>query len=80
MVDKRGAANKHETYERLFQAIRKKATPQVWSSGVTLAREKKIVKESEESDSVTFVVLAGGLAACACIRARSRRRRCARRC
>ncbi len=49
-----------QTFEKLFNAIRKKATPQVWSSGVTLAREKKVVKESEEDDSVSFVVLAGG--------------------
>jgi superfamily II DNA or RNA helicase len=47
-------------YERLFSAIRKKATPQVWSSGVTLARENKIVKEAEDEDSIAFVVLAGG--------------------
>jgi len=49
-----------DTYEKLFLAIRKKATPQAWSSGVTLARDKKIVKETEDDDSVSFVVLAGG--------------------
>jgi uncharacterized Zn finger protein len=48
------------SYEKLFKAVRRQATPQAWSSGVTLAREHKVVKESEEEDSVAFVVLAGG--------------------
>ncbi len=46
-------------YEKLFQAIRAKAPAPIWSAGVSLARDNKIVKESEESDSVTFIVLAG---------------------
>jgi len=53
-------ADKPEKYDKLFKTIQKKATPQVWSSGVSLAREKKIIKEAEDADSVSFIVLAGG--------------------
>ena len=46
-------------YDKLFTAIRAKAPAPIWSAGVSLARDNKIVKESEEADSVTFIVLAG---------------------
>lgn len=48
-----------ETYDKLFVAIRTKATPQAWSSGVTLAREEKILKEGEDDDTITFRVVTG---------------------
>lgn len=46
-----------QTYDKLFVAIRTKATPQVWSSGVSLARDGKVIKEEEDDDTVTFRVV-----------------------
>ena len=48
-----------ETYDKLFVAIRTKATPQAWSSGVTLSRDDKIIKEDEDDDTITFRVVTG---------------------
>jgi superfamily II DNA or RNA helicase len=46
-------------YDKLFAAIRQKATAGAWSSGVSLARDNKVVKEDEDDDTVTFRVVAG---------------------
>ena len=45
--------------EKLFVRIRQSATPQAWSAGVTLAREKKIVRDGGDGDSIVFRVIAG---------------------
>jgi superfamily II DNA or RNA helicase len=47
-------------YDKLFVAIRQKASAQAWSSGVSLARDHKVIKEDEDDDTVTFRVIAGG--------------------
>ncbi|MFO0744614.1 MAG: DEAD/DEAH box helicase [Myxococcota bacterium] len=46
--------------ERLFAAVRAGASPATWSTGVALAREDKVVMESESPDEVVVRVLSGG--------------------
>ncbi len=46
--------------ERFFAAIRSAASPEAWSSGVSLAREGKIVRESEGDDEIVLRVVTGG--------------------
>jgi len=46
--------------ERLFTAIRAAAASGTWSTGIALAREDKVVLESEDADEIVVRVLAGG--------------------